>query len=116
MAPVGKVIAAADARPSVLSSPMASSYEAPVAQIDASLGQIAPNYSPGAQQFSSSKAPHTQSGQVSCHDFDNWVIGGLDREAQPPARHYRSSHSPDVQLDVVGAAGTALTRTNCLGG
>lgn len=95
---------------------MAFFDDAPVAQIDASLGEIAANYSPGPQQFSSSKAPHTQSGQVSCHDFDDRAIAGVDREAQPPARHYRSSHSPDGRPDVVGAAGTALTRTNCPGG
>jgi hypothetical protein len=57
---VGKFTAAVDARCSVLSSLVAFFDEAPVAQIDALLGQIAANYSPGAQQFSPSKAPHTK--------------------------------------------------------
>jgi hypothetical protein len=62
--------------------------DAPVAQIDPSLGESAAICAPGPQQFSSSKPPRNDA-QV-------------------------GNDSPDGQLDVVG--GAVLTRMNCVGG
>jgi hypothetical protein len=60
---------------------------APVAQIDASLGESAAICAPGPQQFSSPKAPRKVGTRVATASTTG-PIAGVEGEAQPPAHHY----------------------------